>query len=821
MSSGNNVGSDDDEDVGRRVKATSLEKAAAAMFKERHGENAANAEEEDRELLVEVLEEFGGGSFLRGWRRQLDPDGNLWVNFPEFLAAAARMGYYGDTLSLFSQSDNLNVMTLSELAPYEGGLMTRFRRWVKAALGDPAELWRHLAAAAPSEDDVTVDIFSKECRRLGFGAPDEDFDLIFECIDVDGEGTVMQTELFFLEFDTDIRAQLLYKVKLGRLLQWRQQCSEEYIQHMQLKTQDGSRFHVAHRRAPRTWMERYFEQMPTVACHLKHQRAKDRATRAKQSKAKLITHMQRTYGHEVRAMRRAMHAAGGELRESNVRGYCARHGLSLYVQDMWKMMDGDRDGVVRLEEFAPQEALMLAKFHLWAKQRFGCCAAIWDTPEAATASRKLTGTWFREKSMQAATFREALRSLGWPDLGNPAVRKPVMNCLDLNGFGMIGREDLEWLDSWKPLEWVYADPDPAEWEKLKELLVRSYGHLLRAWRCLLDRDDSNTLSWMEFRDACRRVQFDGSAAAVWRHLDTDLSGTISMKEYDEESYHILDSFKEWAEVHFGSIQLCFKAVDEDQNGQISFKELKKACRKLRWVGDVRTLFDCLDIAKAVENGQRALELKEIVFLDTWQEAGGNDDDVCSQPTLEKPFRSTKTPKAFKEIADRLASPVNISKLGYSDWRSASQISLGTTGDVSRCESCPRRRRPRQIDDRLPSLDSSPYGEKLWGREISGMTRPPQRWRQKRVIEVPRSQSKVALDHGIDIHRDPTALAQFDGYRRAFSHPCLPRPRSAASETAAPVRPGSSPARQGAWTPPAPEPLFSLAEVLADANPAQA
>jgi len=74
---------------------------------------------------------------------------------------------------------------------------------------------------------------------------------------------------------------------------------------------------------------------------------------------------------------------------------------------------------------------------------------------------------------------------------------------------MISQEDLEWLDKWRPVDWVYAEPDPEALLQVKAMLQEKYGHPLRAWRVLLDADDNNIVDWQEFKKACQKLKFRG------------------------------------------------------------------------------------------------------------------------------------------------------------------------------------------------------------------------------------------------------------------------------------------------------------------------
>jgi len=47
-------------------------------------------------------------------------------------------------------------------------------------------------------------------------------------------------------------------------------------------------------------------------------------------------------------------------------------------------------------------------------------------------------------------------------------------------------------------------------------------------------------------------------------------------------------------------------------------ELKRACKRFRWTGDVYLLFNCLDVDGARSHGKRNISLQELHFLDSWE-----------------------------------------------------------------------------------------------------------------------------------------------------------------------------------------------------------
>jgi len=270
--------------------------------------------------------------------------------------------------------------------------------------------------------------------------------------------------------------------------------------------------------------------------------------------------------------------------------------------------------------------------------RVGSCSAVWDHALAVDEVLGREGLWKSTRKLLLSPFLRALRDLGWPN--NPHTRSLLVASLDYFGCGFVSRSDLEWLDAWEPPEFIYADPDPQALQQLNELIRKRYAHPLSAWRSLFDRDDSNSVSWLEFKDACEKLKFKGNIGGAWRALDTDLSGHISLLEFDADSARILVSFKAWCMKHFGSVQLMFRQLDRDESGSLSYPELRRACRRLKWNGDVHLLFNCLDTDGVRMGGRRNISLQELFFLDSWEVS--EDDFKAHEENLS---RSPDSPRS--------------------------------------------------------------------------------------------------------------------------------------------------------------------------------
>jgi len=580
----------------------------------------------DREKLRGILIERGNGYLLKGWRREFDPDGTLHVDFQGFCQAASSLHFDGNYHAYFASDD---MVMLEELVPEEGSLLQRFRQWVKKHFGGPAGMMTDYDRAATKPEDAKVPqlLFLDGCRRKGFEAEDRELLEIYHACDVDDAGLVTYDEAIFLELDPRVREMDMFRLKHKAKEQHEKLLAHTYKEELKRKLPQKHRLKV------RPWLLDQFESLPTVVCQRRVARQRKVQRCHLEARIEFVRLLRSVYGNEVRAWRRGIdvHCTFG-IDQKTFMAFCRKHDLDLDIPALWRSMDKDADGILSLEELCVHTAAILTSFRSWCKEHFGSCANLWDAPETKKVRKNPNSRdpwisrWPSDKKMLFRPFQDALRALAlrtrrpWPGAeGNASWVQVVMQSLDVYGCHLISQDDLVWLDKWNPPEWISAEPDEAAWNELRSEMLRQYGHPLKAWRVLLDEDNSNSVSWMEFKHGAEKLKYKGNAVGAWRHLDKDLSGTISMKEYDPPSADLLLSFKTWAEEHFGSVETAFKNLDADGSGSLSLSELRKACKRLRWHGEVKLLFDCLDLDGDTGGhpGKRTLQLKEVSFLDSW------------------------------------------------------------------------------------------------------------------------------------------------------------------------------------------------------------
>jgi len=646
----------------------------------------------DRERLYEILEEKGGGSILRGWRAVLDQDGVLKVGFKEFCKAMTTVGAMEvDAAGLFEQSDDQKFLHMELVAPVQASLLNRFREWVKKLFGGPAGMFT--AFDIDGLEYIDRQGFVNGCKEGQFKGTVDDYQELFNCLDFDSGGSVTTDEVMFLELDPLIRDQEMLKLKMRSKF-------ERQRLHAFLYGEDNQMYPPKHRRAQRPWLAGEFENLPVLVCQRRLEHYQDTYRKSVQARVAFLKELREIYTNEVRAWRRGLDTdCKFIVNKVDLRQFLRQRDLSVDFNALWRGMDNDGDEHISLEEITPGGALQLALFRSWAHEKFGSCAAVWDLPKVWEA-RELeadSGRWASDKKMKVGLLAAVLKKLGWDSDANSVLYQS----LDLYGCGFISLPDLWWLDLWIPPEWLVSRPDPQALIELQTCVHMMFPHPLVAWRSLLDSDSDNMVSWSEFQNACRKLRFTGNVGSAWRMLDRDVSGTISLSEWDPKGSELLLSFKSWAEHHFGSVELAFKAFDKEGSGSITLNDLKQACKRLQWEGDVKALFLCLNAkcsseaadshgaashggVRASNTGGRTAQakcivLKDIVFLDHWidhqelkwalhqMEGGAPGSDrkqlrrSRSSGALSSSDGLPKTPKSPKAKSPKATSPKSTSR----------------------------------------------------------------------------------------------------------------------------------------------------------------
>lgn len=309
----------------------------------------------------------------------------------------------------------------------------------------------------------------------------------------------------------------------------------------------------------------------------------------------------RQYGILFRAWRRALDVDGSmTLLRAELFKACRTINWQGNMRTLWKALDYDNSGATTFEELDPWGARMLAEFRCWA-------SSVWGPKMAVPMFREFDKK--NKNKLSYSEFSTQCEARGY-SAGN-AMR--VAQHLDWNVLKYVREVDFLVLDTWRPPDWLIAEPNHEAAEEFKSALLAKYGHYVRAWRCCMDKDNTNSCNWHDFNEAAKRIKYKGDIAGAWVAFDSDISGYISLCEIDSESYELFTQFKEWADKEFGGVRAAFRAIDVDKSGAITFREFRSVCRSYGYAGDTIALYESFD----QHGNKHVLSYDEVAFLEEW------------------------------------------------------------------------------------------------------------------------------------------------------------------------------------------------------------
>eukprot|EP00929_Paragymnodinium_shiwhaense_P025866 TRINITY_DN15541_c0_g1_i1.p1 TRINITY_DN15541_c0_g1~~TRINITY_DN15541_c0_g1_i1.p1 ORF type:complete len:469 (+),score=130.62 TRINITY_DN15541_c0_g1_i1:118-1524(+) len=123
---------------------------------------------------------------------------------------------------------------------------------------------------------------------------------------------------------------------------------------------------------------------------------------------------------------------------------------------------------------------------------------------------------------------------------------------------------------------------PKDFKGFLTWLERRFGNIVRAWRLALDLDGSGCLTYNEFGNAVRDLGYEGSIKGLWREIDDDGSGVISLAELSPDAAVLLSGFREVLMSKFKDSAEAWKGMDVRGRKVLSETEFVEACRKIGW-----------------------------------------------------------------------------------------------------------------------------------------------------------------------------------------------------------------------------------------------
>lgn len=170
-------------------------------------------------------------------------------------------------------------------------------------------------------------------------------------------------------------------------------------------------------------------------------------------------------------------------------------------------------------------AKMLGEFFIF---HYGSVEAGWKERLDHTGDGKISWT----------EFFYASRSIGLEFGGPPLIEDPtaVWEELDDDQSGEISIQELvDETAGVKQTKALSGIEKITSAKLLGQWLKFTHGSLEKGWKERLDLDGGGTISWPEFKNACKTIKIVENPEAVWRELDDDYSGYVSYEELEDET----------------------------------------------------------------------------------------------------------------------------------------------------------------------------------------------------------------------------------------------------------------------------------------------
>lgn len=557
------------------------EDSAAKLLRKKTGLEKAR-------LAFDQLIDEEAKSPFQAWFKLFDRGFCGFMLKADFFAALDRVHFHGNFVDLWKELDahDTGALSLREISPDNSVLWDSFRKYCGARFSSARDMVAQLCGF--SQVTNQLEVTKRTARNSIFG------------------GARMATRKTLPAPVSGKLADTLFSVSLQEWTTGLQRCGWTGGQEEQLFEAININDEVSLSLNSLSWVDaeakRFRQKQEAKTKSSQEQRVKFAARHSRQEAlSSFRSYLKKNYGPTYHAWRSTLDLDGSmNLQRFELFKVCRTIGWKGDVRALWQALDNDGCGAAGLEQLDPGCARRLARFKFWAESKFGNKPAfpLWRALDFKGKNR-----------LTLEQFSRACIQLGFDD----RHIKTIVHWLDWKAKKALVHEDLHFLDIWKPPAWLVAEPNYEEADRLRKVMCEKYGHYLRAWRLIMDKDNSNTCNWNEFVAATRQMKFHGDIAGAWLAIDEDVSGAISLREIDQASNDILIEFKRWADEEFGSVRSAFKVFDSDQSGELTLTEFSAAVRLYGFLGEEVTLFKCLD-----SNRQGKLLLVDITFLDNWE-----------------------------------------------------------------------------------------------------------------------------------------------------------------------------------------------------------
>lgn len=156
------------------------------------------------------------------------------------------------------------------------------------------------------------------------------------------------------------------------------------------------------------------------------------------------------------------------------------------------------------------------------------------------------------------------------------------------------------------------------WEAYEEFSLfarRRFGNAIRLY-FEIDPEETMRVGAMQFARACEEIGYRGNVSTLWRYLDKDNSGQITLQDLDSKATAVLADFKLWVQEKFDdSTDKLMRAVDDNGRNRVTKVEFVDSLQKCGFPGSTKTIKRLFDLLQRRAGGIMTME--DITFLEKW------------------------------------------------------------------------------------------------------------------------------------------------------------------------------------------------------------
>lgn len=257
----------------------------------------------------------------------------------------------------------------------------------------------------------------------------------------------------------------------------------------------------------------------------------------------------------------------------------------------------------------------------------------------------------------------------------------------------------------KPRQTLVPNEPLSALDEFKELLLKSYGNFVCAWRQGLDYDHNGYLDYNELQKACKNVGYAGNRKALWYQLDLEASGIVSLEELDKEVAQMLKDITGLAIKHHDSWEGAWRGVfDVRGGGRVERQGFVDGCQKLGLQGcpaSADRLFELLDMDRV-----RYLTFAGTCWLDGIEEVQAGPERECHGDMVVSGAYKGMTRSQQRKLED-MARDNRLREARF-EARTRSELAIAGGASLSPARSEPSLLRPRRTSHREGCIFPTSY-----------------------------------------------------------------------------------------------------------------